>query len=56
MHIYNKKHVIIIAFYSYMFRRLLCHLQGEMLCTLTAIVTVRDLIVMQTQNETTVLR
>ena len=46
MHMYNKMHVLIISFFSYMFRRLLFHLQGEDLCTLTNIITVRDHIVM----------
>ena len=42
MHIYNKIYVLIITFFSYMFRHLLRHLQGELLCKLKIIITFCD--------------
>jgi len=42
MHIYNKIHVLIITFFCYMFRRLLPHIKGELLCVLRTIITFCD--------------
>jgi hypothetical protein len=47
MHICNKIHVLIITFSFYMFRHLLRHLQGELLCTLKTIITFCDYIYLQ---------
>jgi len=42
MHIYNKIHVLFITFFSYVFRYLLRHPLGELLCTLKTIITFCD--------------
>jgi len=45
--VYNKIYVLIITFFPYMFRRLLCHLQGELVCTVITILTFCDHIRLQ---------
>jgi hypothetical protein len=47
MHICNKIHVLIITFFSYMFWRLLRHLQREVLRLLKTVVTFCDYVGLQ---------